>query len=72
MVTTYQAGKRGVLHADGDVLNIRFRGFSVPMSLAVQVLPGKRFPDLINGNRACIASSYPLQDQAPEHVPAQL
>jgi uncharacterized protein (TIGR03032 family) len=36
MVTTYQAGKLVVLRADGDVLNTHFRGFSVPMGLALQ------------------------------------
>jgi uncharacterized protein (TIGR03032 family) len=36
LVTTYQAGKLVVLRADGDVLNTHFRGFSVPMGLAVQ------------------------------------
>jgi uncharacterized protein (TIGR03032 family) len=36
LVTTYQAGKVVVLRADGDVLNTHFRGFSVPMGLAVQ------------------------------------
>jgi uncharacterized protein (TIGR03032 family) len=36
LVTTYQAGKLVVLRADGDVLNTHFRGFHVPMGLAVQ------------------------------------
>jgi len=36
LVTTYQAGKLVVLRADGDVLNTHFRGFNVPMGLAVQ------------------------------------
>ncbi len=39
LVTTYQAGKLVVLRAAGDVLNTHFRGFSVPMGLAVQ--PGR-------------------------------
>jgi uncharacterized protein (TIGR03032 family) len=39
LVTTYQAGKLVVLRADGGVLNTHFRGFSVPMGLAVQ--PGR-------------------------------
>jgi uncharacterized protein (TIGR03032 family) len=36
LVSTYQAGKLVVLRADGDVLNTHFRGFHVPMGLAVQ------------------------------------
>lgn len=36
LVTTYQAGKLVMLRADGDVLNTHFRGFNVPMGLAVQ------------------------------------
>jgi uncharacterized protein (TIGR03032 family) len=39
---------------------------------AVQVLPGKRFPDVINDDRACIANSYLLPDEALEEVPADL
>ncbi len=39
LVTTYQAGKLVVLRAHGGVLNTHFRGFSVPMGLAVQ--PGR-------------------------------
>ncbi len=36
LVTTYQAGKLVMLRADGGVLNTHFRGFRVPMGLAVQ------------------------------------
>src|SRR6478752_5814159 len=36
LVTTYQAGKLVMLRADGGVLTTHFRGFSVPMGLAVQ------------------------------------
>ncbi len=36
LVTTYQAGKLVVLRADQGVLNTHFRGFNVPMGLAVQ------------------------------------
>jgi uncharacterized protein (TIGR03032 family) len=36
LVTTYQAGKLVMLRADGGVLNTHFRGFNVPMGLAVQ------------------------------------
>src|SRR5262249_53998935 len=39
---------------------------------AVQVLPGKRFPDVINDDRARIASSYLLPDGALQDVPAGL
>jgi uncharacterized protein (TIGR03032 family) len=39
---------------------------------AVQVLPGKRFPDVINSDRACIANSYLLPEEALEDVPAEL
>jgi uncharacterized protein (TIGR03032 family) len=39
---------------------------------AVQVLPGKRFPDVINDDRRYIASSYVLPDEALEDVPAEL
>jgi hypothetical protein len=38
----------------------------------VQVLPGKRFPDVINDDRACIANSYLLPDEALADVPAEL
>ncbi len=36
LVTTYQAGKLVMLRADNGVLNTHFRGFNVPMGLAVQ------------------------------------
>ncbi len=36
MVTTYQAGKLVVLRADSGGLNTHFRGFNVPMGLAVR------------------------------------
>jgi uncharacterized protein (TIGR03032 family) len=36
LVTTYQAGKLVILRADGGMLNTHFRGFNVPMGLAVQ------------------------------------
>ena len=36
LVTTYQAGKLVVLRCDNGVLNTHFRGFNVPMGLAVE------------------------------------
>ena len=36
LVTTYQAGKLVVLRNDGGVLNTHFRGFNVPMGLALE------------------------------------
>jgi len=39
---------------------------------AVQVLPGKRFPDVLNDDRARIANSYLLPDEALADVPAEL
>jgi uncharacterized protein (TIGR03032 family) len=39
---------------------------------AVQVLAGKRFPDVINDDRARIASSYLVPDEVLEDVPAPL
>jgi uncharacterized protein (TIGR03032 family) len=39
---------------------------------AVAVLPGKRFPDVINDDRARIATSYLLPDEALVDVPAEL
>jgi hypothetical protein len=39
---------------------------------AVQVLPGKRFPDVINDDRQRIANSYLLPDEALADVPAEL
>lgn len=36
MVTTYQAGKLVMVRADNGVLNTHFRGFNVPMGLAIQ------------------------------------
>ncbi len=39
---------------------------------AVQVLPGVRFPDLINDNPALIADSFVLADEALDVVPAPL
>ena len=39
---------------------------------AVQALPGKRFPDVINDDRARIGSSYVLPDDALDEVPTEL
>ncbi len=39
---------------------------------AVQVLPGRRFPDVINDDRARIAHSYLVPDEVLEDVPAPL
>ena len=39
---------------------------------AVQLLSGKRFPDLINDNRMYIANSYVLPDEVLADVPAEL
>jgi uncharacterized protein (TIGR03032 family) len=39
---------------------------------AVQVLPGKRFPDVINDDRRRIAGSYLVPDEALADVPAAL
>ena len=35
LVSTYQAGKLVLLRGDGGVLNTHFRGFNVPMGLAL-------------------------------------
>lgn len=39
---------------------------------AVQVLPGKRFPDIVNDDRVRIGNSYVLPDDALDDVPATL
>lgn len=37
---------------------------------AVQVLAGRRYPELINDNPQLIADSFVLPDEALDHVPA--
>jgi hypothetical protein len=39
---------------------------------AVQVLPGIRFPDVINDNRALLADTFVLPDQSLGQVPESL
>jgi hypothetical protein len=44
----------------------------LPEIFAVKVLPGKRFPDVINDDRARLAGSYLLPDDVLDDVPAPL
>jgi uncharacterized protein (TIGR03032 family) len=54
----------------GEVVEfVRFQG-GVQEVFAVQVLPGVRFPDVINDNLALIADSFVLPDEALASVPA--
>jgi uncharacterized protein (TIGR03032 family) len=39
---------------------------------AVQVLPGKRFPDVVNDDMKCLGNSYVLPDDALDEVPEAL
>jgi uncharacterized protein (TIGR03032 family) len=50
---------------------VRFQG-GVQEVFAVQVLPGVRFPDVINDNPRLIADSFVLPDEALAIVPIEL
>ena len=50
---------------------LRFEG-AVQEIFAVQVLPGRRYPDLINDNDPLIGDSFVLPEEALDLVPAPL
>jgi uncharacterized protein (TIGR03032 family) len=51
---------------------VRFEEGGVQEVFAVQVLPGVRFPDLINDNADLLAGSFVLPDEALAAVPERL
>ena len=57
------------IHAEKVVAFLRFEG-QVQEIFAVQVLPGLRFPDLINEDQAILANSFVLPDESLADVAA--
>jgi hypothetical protein len=45
---------------------------AVQVIFAVEVLPGSRYPELVNEDRKSLASSYELSDNALADVPTNL
>jgi uncharacterized protein (TIGR03032 family) len=60
------------LHTGETVGFVRFEDGGVQEIFAVQVLPGVRFPDLINDNAELLAGSFVLPDEALAAVPEAL
>ncbi|MCH8924061.1 MAG: DUF4915 domain-containing protein, partial [Planctomycetes bacterium] len=59
------------IHSGETVAFVKFED-AVQEIFAVELLPGVRFPDLINDDAKLIASSYVLPDEALADVPKEL